>query len=61
MGSGGLINFRFQGQSRRSRREDELGDDMKGTLRARFRQHAVWGDLPVFELHAPDPDGVDEA
>ena len=39
----------------------ELGDDMKGTLRARFRQHAVWEDLPVFELHAPDPDGVDEA
>ncbi len=33
----------------------ETGDDLKGTMRARFRQEAIWADVPVFELRLPAP------
>jgi hypothetical protein len=37
----------------------ELGEETKGTLRVRVRQHLEWADLPVFELLAPDRDEPD--
>ena len=39
----------------------ELGEETKGTLRVRVRQHLEWAEMPVFELLAPDPDEPDGA
>jgi hypothetical protein len=34
----------------------ELGDDVQGTLRLRYRQQLEWIDTPIFELRTPDPE-----
>jgi hypothetical protein len=34
----------------------ELGEEMKGTLRVRFRQSFAWSNTPTFEIRSPVPD-----
>jgi exonuclease VII small subunit len=40
--------------------EFDAAEDLKGTLRVRFRQHLEWANTPIFEIMAPDPDELEE-